>query len=48
MAEGDLAPIGSLLEANGRAKALVKGDFTLGTTDAPEGSAQLTAAFNNY
>ena len=43
-----MAPIGSLLEANTRAKTLVKGDFTLGTTDAPEGSAQLTAAFNNF
>ena len=43
-----MTPFGSLLEANNRAKALVKGGFTLGSTDAPEGSQQLTAAFNNF
>ena len=43
-----MAPIESLLEANTRAKTLVKGDFALRTTDAPEGSAQMTAAFNNF
>ena len=48
MAEGDLAPIGSLNDANTRAKTLVKGDFALRTTDAPEGSAQMIAAFNNF
>ena len=48
MSEAELTPIGSLFEANSRAKALVRGAFTLGTTDAPEGSQQLTAAFNNF
>ena len=48
MAEGDLAPIGSLNDANTRAKTLVNGDFALRTTDAPEGSAQMIAAFNNF
>ena len=48
MTEAEVTPFGSLLEANNRAKALVKGGFTLGSTDAPEGSQQLTAAFNNF
>ena len=44
----EVTPFGSLLEANNRAKALVKGEFTLEGTDAPEGTQHLTAAFNNY
>ena len=48
MTEAEVTPFGSLLEANNRAKALVKGGFTLEGTDAPEGSQQLVAAFNNY
>ena len=31
----EVTPFESLLEANNRAKALVKGEFTLGGTDAP-------------
>ena len=48
MAEGDLPPLGSINDAHNRAKALVKGDFALRTGDAPEGSAQIVSAFNNY
>ena len=44
----EVTPFESLLEANNRAKALVKGEFTLDGTDAPEGTQQLVAAFNNY
>ena len=32
----EVTPFESLLEANNRAKALVKGEFTLDGTDAPE------------
>ena len=38
----------SILEANNRAKALVKGEFTLEGTEAPEGTQQLITSFNNY
>ena len=34
----DIAPFTSILEASNRAKALVKGNFTLEGHDAPEGT----------
>ena len=44
----DIAPFTSILKANNRAKALVKGDFTLEGTDAPEGTQQLVTSFNIF
>ena len=43
-----LVPFTSIMEASNRAKALVKGNFTLEGHEAPEGTQQLVTSFNNF